>query len=245
MGQEIAGKCSTLFKRYSLELGGKNAIILDKDLNLDNALDYVIQSSFHYQVKDVRQQVKFLYMKKYMKLLQKLISSIKNGIKNNDTTFTCPLITKDSEERILSKLNKINKENKVTFERPSSVNVESYYIEPTLLINLKLDHEINSEELFGPVATVNKYREIDEVLDDINSSDFGLTCSLHTNNLNLSEKFIKSKSGTININLGTFGSEPHYPFGGFRFSGNGTREPGIDSLDVYSEKKVISIFTDS
>ena len=81
-------------------------------------------------------------------------------------------------------------------------------------------------------------------MDDINNSNFGLTCSFHTNNLNLSEKFIKrAKIGTVNINLGTFGSEPHYPFGGFRFSGNGTREPGIDSLDVYSEKKVISIFT--
>lgn len=247
VGQEIAGKCSTLFKRYSLELGGKNAIILDKDLNLDNALDYVIQSSFSLSGQRCSAASKiFIHEEIYETFLQKLISSIKNGIKNNDTTFTCPLITKDSEERILSKLNKINKENKVTFERPSSVNVESYYIEPTLLINLKLDHEINSEELFGPVATVNKYREIDEVLDDINSSDFGLTCSLHTNNLNLSEKFIKrAKIGTININLGTFGSEPHYPFGGFRFSGNGTREPGIDSLDVYSEKKVISIFTES
>ena len=141
-------------------------------------------------------------------------------------------------------MNDIKDENKITFEKPSSVDEKTFYVKPTLLINLDLNHKVNKEELFGPVATVNKYENIEEVLDDINNSDFGLTCSLHTNNLNLSEKFTKkAKIGTININLGTFGSEPHYPFGGFRFSGNGTREPGIDSLDVYSEKKVISIFT--
>tara|TARA_B100000965_G_scaffold374928_1_gene366631 strand:+ start:19648 stop:21120 length:1473 start_codon:yes stop_codon:yes gene_type:complete len=245
VGQEIASKCSKLFKRYSLELGGKNAIILDKDLNQENALNYVIQSVFSLSGQRCSAASKiFIHEDIYVNFLENLTKRIQNGIKKNDTAFTCPLITKESEVRIKSKLNKINEENKVLFKRPSSVSKKTYYVEPTLLIDLSLDHEINSEELFGPVATINKYRDIEKVLDDINNSNFGLTCSFHTNNLNLSEKFIKrAKIGTVNINLGTFGSEPHYPFGGFRFSGNGTREPGIDSLDVYSEKKVISIFT--
>lgn len=245
VGQEIASKCSKLFKRYSLELGGKNAIILDKDLNKENALDYVIQSVFSLSGQRCSAASKiFIHDEIYEEILQNLKERIENGIKNNDTTFTCPLITKESQERIFAELNSIKDENKIVFERPSSINKKTFYVEPTLLINLDLNHKVNTEELFGPVATVNKYRNIEEVLDDINNSDFGLTCSLHTNNLNLSEKFSrKAKIGTININLGTFGSEPHYPFGGFRFSGNGTREPGLDSLDVYSEKKVISIFT--
>ena len=245
VGREIAGKCSKMFKRYSLELGGKNAIILDKDLDLENALNYVIQSVFSLSGQRCSAASKiFIHEQIYEDFLESLKIRIQNDIKNNDITFTCPLITKDSEERIKSELKKINEKNKVVFERPSSVSLETYYVEPTLLIDLALNDKINSEELFGPVATVNKYHHIDEVLDDINNSDFGLTCSLHTNNLNLSEKFVqRAKTGTININLGTFGSEPHYPFGGFRFSGNGTREPGIDALDVYTEKKVISIFT--
>lgn len=245
VGQEIASKCSKLFKRYSLELGGKNAIILDKDLNKENALNYVIQSVFSLSGQRCSAASKiFIHDEIYEEILQNLKERIENDIKNNDISFTCPLITKESQERILSELNDIKDENKITFEKPSSVDKKTFYVKPTLLINLDLNHKVNKEELFGPVATVNKYQNIEEVLDDINNSDFGLTCSLHTNNLNLSEKFTKkAKIGTININLGTFGSEPHYPFGGFRFSGNGTREPGIDSLDVYSEKKVISIFT--
>jgi len=245
VGREIANKCSKLFKRYSLELGGKNAIILDKDLNKENALNYVIQSVFSLSGQRCSAASKiFIHDEIYEEILQNLKERIENGIKNNDITFTCPLITKESQERILAELDDIKEENKIIFERPNSIKKETFYVKPTLLINLDLKHKVNSKELFGPVATVNKYSNIEEVLDDINNSDFGLTCSLHTNNLNLSEKFTKkAKIGTININLGTFGSEPHYPFGGFRFSGNGTREPGIDALNVYSEKKVISIYS--
>ena len=92
---------------------------------------------------------------------------------------------------------------------------------------------------------MSTYENIDEVINFVNSSKFGLTASIHTINLNVANKFTeKIRTGTVNVNLGTFGSEPHYPFGGFGYSGNGTREPGLEALDVYSETKTISTYSD-
>jgi len=79
-------------------------------------------------------------------------------------------------------------------------------------------------------------------LEITNSSSFGLTSAIHTKNIDRSMEFIKkSRAGVVNVNGGTYGSEPHLPFGGIKNSGTGWREPGTEALDVYSELKVISI----
>jgi acyl-CoA reductase-like NAD-dependent aldehyde dehydrogenase len=79
-----------------------------------------------------------------------------------------------------------------------------------------------------------------------NATEFGLTAAIHTRNVDRAMWFAQRvRAGVANINLGTFGSEPHMPFGGFGASGNGTREPGIEALDVYSELKNIPFLTRS
>ena len=100
---------------------------------------------------------------------------------------------------------------------------------------------LDSTELFAPVVTLENFHDIDSVISEINSSKYGLTSAIHTNDINISDKFSrKVRTGVVNINLGTYGSEPHMPFGGFNFSGNGTREPGLEALNFYSDIKVIS-----
>ena len=74
-----------------------------------------------------------------------------------------------------------------------------------------------------------------------NDSKYGLTAAIHTQNINRALWYAKRvKTGLVNVNIGTYGSEPHMPFGGFGLSGNGTREPGVEALNVYSELKNIS-----
>ena len=89
---------------------------------------------------------------------------------------------------------------------------------------------------------LTKVQNLDDALSIINSSKYGLTCSLHTKNVGASVYFARrAKVGVVNVNTGTYGSEPHMPFGGFRESGNGTREPGSEALDVYSELTNVSM----
>ena len=82
---------------------------------------------------------------------------------------------------------------------------------------------------------------MEDALRLANSSIYGLTAAIHTCNVDRAMWFAQRvKAGVVNINIGTFGSEAHMPFGGFGLSGNGTREPGVEALDVYSELKNIS-----
>jgi aldehyde dehydrogenase (NAD+) len=91
------------------------------------------------------------------------------------------------------------------------------------------------------VVTLQPVDGLAEALELANATDYGLTAAIHTCNVDRAIWFAQRvKTGVANINLGTFGSEPHMPFGGFGASGNGTREPGVEALDVYSELKNIS-----
>ena len=127
---------------------------------------------------------------------------------------------------------------------PTHTNPNGFYVEPTIIEGLSEVSELNATELFGPVASIQSITEITEALKYINAQKYGLTCAIHTSNIDRAMWFAhRVRTGVANINLGTFGSEPHMPFGGYGLSGNGTREPGIEALDVYSEIKNISILT--
>ncbi len=90
------------------------------------------------------------------------------------------------------------------------------------------------------MAVVYKVKDFSEALELANDSPYGLTACIHTGSIDRAQHFAsKVKAGMAVINAGTFGSEPHMPFGGFKQSGNGSREPGTEALDIYSELKSI------
>jgi len=118
-------------------------------------------------------------------------------------------------------------------------------MEPTLIENVKPEDEISCRELFGPIACLYKAKDFTEALKLANNSPYGLTACIHTKSIHRAVQFTqKSESGVVVVNAGTFGSEPHMPFGGLKQSGNGTREPGTEALDVYSELKDVYINID-
>jgi len=116
-----------------------------------------------------------------------------------------------------------------------------YYVEPTLIAGLPPNDVLNQDEVFGPVATLTEVADLEEAIGITNESSYGLTSAIHTRSVDRAWEFVQRvRCGVANVNLGTFGSEPHMPFGGFGASGNGTREPGVEALDVYSGLKNIS-----
>ena len=109
------------------------------------------------------------------------------------------------------------------------------------------DAEAHGEVLVADLSRVvdlGTRRPVEDLADALklaNSTDYGLTAAIHTRSVDRAMWFAQRvRAGVVNINIGTFGSEPHMPFGGFGASGNGTREPGVEALDVYSELKNIS-----
>ena len=113
-----------------------------------------------------------------------------------------------------------------------------------IIENVDITSEVASLELFGPVATIHRVKNIHEALEYANGVKYGLTSAIHTSNVDRAMWFAqKVQAGVANVNLGTFGSEPHMPFGGFGASGNGSREPGQEAINVYTELENISFLT--
>ena len=120
-----------------------------------------------------------------------------------------------------------------------------YYMAPTVLDNISSKHEITHCELFGPIAQLYRVSNFDEALNLANDSPYGLTACIHTRNFDRAWHFSqKVRAGVAVVNAGTYGSEPHMPFGGHRASGNGSREPGTEALDIYCELKDIYLNID-
>ncbi|MBI3320842.1 MAG: aldehyde dehydrogenase family protein, partial [Candidatus Omnitrophica bacterium] len=119
---------------------------------------------------------------------------------------------------------------------------DGFYMAPTLIERVDPHDELSMTELFGPIACLYLVKDLAEAIALANNSPYGLTSCIHTRSLHRAMQFVQQvQAGVTFVNAGTFGSEPHMPFGGVKQSGNGTREPGTEALDVYSELKDVYI----
>jgi aldehyde dehydrogenase (NAD+) len=115
-------------------------------------------------------------------------------------------------------------------------------MQPTIVEHAGPEAEISTSELFGPIASLYRVAGFDEAVRLANASPYGLTAAIHTRDIDRALTFAaRVETGVVVVNAGTHGSEPHMPFGGRKDSGNGTREPGTEALDIYSELQDIYI----
>lgn len=249
VGKHIATVVGERMGRVSLELGGKNPFIVCDDADIESAVNWCALSAFSNAGQRCAAASRIIIFESiYDNFIKKLIKKSKTLIlgvnKNSDLG---PVINKKQYSSVLKYIENATKEggNILSGQLGNRLyEKKGYYIKPTLIENVKFSSEIFNKEVFGPVATVHKARDEEEALRIANKSEFGLTAAVHTKNINRGLWFAKNLiSGTVNINSGTYGSEPHMPFGGFGSSGNGTREPGTEALNVYSELKNLSFLT--
>ena len=119
---------------------------------------------------------------------------------------------------------------------------KGFFHEPTVLVDVKPNMRVAQEEIFGPVTAVIEVSGIDEAIKVLNSTKYGLSCSIYTRNVNNAFRFMRdAETGIVYVNAGTIGAEIQLPFGGMKSTGNGHREAGRAALDVYSEWKSIYI----
>ena len=117
-----------------------------------------------------------------------------------------------------------------------------YFVAPTILEHVGSADAISRTELFGPITILYRVSGFEEAIALANDSPFGLTAAVHTQNINRAMTFIgRIQAGVAVVNGGTYGSEPHMPFGGLKQSGNGWREAGTQAIDVYSDLKTVYI----
>ena len=251
VGRQIAAVAGRRLAKLSLELGGKNPLVVCDDADLENAARWVLLSAFSNAGQRCAAASRIIIFDaiydRFRDLLVERTARLKVG--SGDEDDFGPVINEEQLRNMLQAVALAREGGAVVLTGGRRLtdpeHRQGFYLAPTLIENVAPDAEISTRELFGPIACLYRVRDFDEALALANDSPYGLTACIHTRSLHRAVQFTqKVQTGVAVVNAGTYGSEPHMPFGGLKDSGNGTREPGTEALDVYSELKDIYINID-
>ena len=242
--QAVSGRA--VLAKVCLELGGKNPLVVCDDADLTLAAEHAIASAFI----DAGQRCAagsrlIVFDAVYDAFRDALLARARKVKVGSGAEDDCgPVVTRASLDRLLAAVaGAVSRGARVLAGGAAAASLApGYYMQPTILENVPHDDEISQQELFGPVTCLYRVAGFEEALRLANATSFGLTGAIHTGNTHRIEQFInRYRAGLVSINGPTYGAGPHMPFGGVKNSGNGFREPGTESLDVYCEWKTIVV----
>ncbi|MDC4498269.1 NAD-dependent phenylacetaldehyde dehydrogenase [Acinetobacter baumannii] len=229
--------------RVSLELGGKNAIAVLADANIDEILPTLLQATFVHQGQVCASPERFfVHRTKYDELVEKLykaLSSLKIGSAMDEGSMFGPLSNQPHFHKVKHYLDMAKANNQI-IAGGEALDQTGYFVQPTLIFFKNTDDPLFSEETFGPVVGVMPFETDEELIQLMNQSRFGLTASIWTNDLSKALRLIpKIEAGTLWVNMHTF-LDPSVPFGGVKASGIG-REFSDAFIEDYTELKSVMI----
>ena len=223
-----------------LELGGKNALVVCDDSDLDNAVRWACASAFSNAGQRCASASRIVV---FDAVYDEFRSRFVEATQCLDDVG--PVISERALERILAVLERARAEGAAVLWGGERLDRPGWYLAPTVLEGVAPKAEISRVELFGPVTILYRAPSFDEALALVNDSPYGLTAAIHTSSLHRALRFAeKVQTGVVVVNGGTHGSEPHMGFGGVKQSGTGWRQAGVEALDVYSEWKYVSLIAD-
>jgi alpha-ketoglutaric semialdehyde dehydrogenase len=248
VGRWIAQTAGRRLAKTCLELGGKNPLIVCDDADLANAVTWTLGSAFSNAGQRCAAGSRILVFDavydRFRQMLVEATGKLKVG--TTDTDDYGPVINEEQMKNMLGSVERAKAAGAKILTGGHRLSGEAYgdgfFVAPTIIEHAGSNDEISRTELFGPITILYRVKGFEEAIAMANDSPFGLTASIHTQNINRAMTFIgRIQAGVAVVNGGTYGSEPHLPFGGLRQSGNGWREAGTQALDVYSDLKTVYI----
>ena len=249
-GVKVLAAAAERLKHVHLELGGKNAIIVMDDADLDLALEGILWSAFGTSGQRCTATSRVIvHQSLYETLAARLVEraeALRLGPGWEDGSDVGPVINAAALEKIHS-YTQIGRDEGATLLTGGEIADEGdlakgFYYRPTIFGDVEPGMRIAQEEIFGPTTAVIKANDVDEAIRIANGIEFGLSSSIFTSDVNKAFKAMRDlNAGITYINAGTTGAEVHLPFGGTKGTGNGHREAGQAALDFYTEWKSIYV----
>jgi len=246
-GSTIAEAGGRMHKRVSLEMGGKNAMIVMDDADLDLALEGVLWGAFGTTGQRCTATSRLiLHRKIHDRFVANLVSAagaLRLGDGRKRGTEVGPLIHQASREKVERYVALGLEEGAELVQggsRPRGTRLNrGWFYQPTVFTGVKPGSRLEQEEIFGPVLAVIRAGSLDEAIQINNGVRYGLSSSIYTRNVNSAFRALQElDNGITYVNAPTIGAEAHLPFGGVKQTGNGHREGGWEVFEFYSETKV-------
>ncbi|MGH9904657.1 MAG: aldehyde dehydrogenase family protein [Pyrinomonadaceae bacterium] len=250
-GRLVASACAERNAICSLEMGGKNPIIVMDDADIDLAIEGAIWGAFGTSGQRCTASSRLIVHKKvYKQFSRKLIEhaqDLRIGNGADPKTDMGPVINADAVEKIMGYIDIGQNEDGATLacggkRLTRGDYTHGHFIEPTVFTDVDPDMRIAQEEIFGPVTSVIPTSSLEDAIKIANAVRYGLSASIYTRDVNRAfEAMDQLYTGIFYVNASTIGAEVHLPFGGTKATGNGHREAGTQVLDIFSEWKSIYI----
>jgi len=250
VGRIIAQACAPDFKHCSLEMGGKNIIIVMDDANLDLAIDGAVWGGFGTTGQRCtaasRIAVHKSVYKEFVSRFVERAKSLRVGDGLDPSTEMGPCINEQQLNTVMSYVEIGKNEGAKLLTGGNRLNGGAYakgwFHEPTVFGDCSPSMRVAQEEIFGPVVSVIPISSLNEAIDVANGVPYGLSASIYTRDVNRAFQATRDLyTGIVYVNAPTIGAETHLPFGGTKQTGNGHREAAIAAIDFFTEWKTVYI----
>ena len=250
VGREIAVRCAQGFKRVSLEMGGKNAIIVMEDADLPLAVEGAVWGAFGTSGQRCTAASRLLIHRsicnEFLDLFVKRAEALRIGDGLSPNTDMGPIINEKQLMRVhsytetgLAEGAKLVTGGRVLTEGDYS---KGFFYPPTIFIDVDPGMRIAQEEIFGPTVSLIPFDTLEEAISIVNGVRYGLSSAIYTRDVSAAFTAMRDISAGITyVNAPTIGAEVHLPFGGIRQTGNGHREGGEAVLDIFTEWKTLYV----
>ena len=244
IGTDIYARGARLLKKVQCEMGGKNAVIVLADADMDKALASIVQGAFGSTgqrcTATSRAIVEASVYEQVVDQLALKTSQLKIGDGLDESVDVSPLSSAYQQEKVLEYIGIGTEEGANLVCGGNALSGDLYnngfYVEPTIFNDVTTGMRIAQEEIFGPVLTAMEAQDIEEAISVSNQVQFGLSSSIYTRDIPKAFQYINTvETGMVHVNAPTLGGEVHLPFGGLKSSGVGQREQGLEGINFFSE----------
>ena len=251
IGATVYDEGSKRMKKVQCEMGGKNAVVVLQDADMELAVEGIVQGAFGSTGQRCTATSRVVVEEKvYEAFIEKIVTQVKKLKVGNGSKADVdmgPLASESQFKKVLGHIATGKEEGATLLLGGNPMSGPEYgagyFVDPTIFTDVSQDMSLAQEEVFGPVLSVVKAKDFDDAVDIANNVKFGLSSSIYTRDIGAAFQFIDEIDvGMVHVNSPTLGGEAQMPFGGTKASGMGTREQATTTIDFFTE--LVSVYID-